>query len=138
MIFLKAFAIWLIFIAAESLNGTLREVWLVPVLGDVRAHQLSFVVGSILILAIATLSIRWLQPSRILQLIQVGFLWMMLTLGFELFLGRLVLGYDWNRIVADYNPFKGGLMAFGLVLLLLAPLIAAKLRGALPRSDQPV
>jgi hypothetical protein len=136
MIFLKAFAIWVIFIASESVNGILRELWLVPALGNLRAHQLSFAIGSMLILAIATLSITWLQPSRIFQLIQVGSLWMALTLGFELCLGRFVLGYSWNRIAVDYNPFEGGLMGFGLVLLLLAPLIAAKLRGVLPGNDQ--
>lgn len=134
MIFLKAFATWLLFIVVESLNGTIRELWLVPALGNVRAHQIAFVSGSILILTIATLLIRWLHPSRIVQLLQVGFLWLVLTLGFEISLERFILGYSWNRIAADYNPAQGGLMAFGLMLLLFAPLIAAKLRGALPGS----
>ncbi|MBF2028307.1 MAG: hypothetical protein IGS48_16325 [Oscillatoriales cyanobacterium C42_A2020_001] len=137
MIFLRAFAIWLLFIVAESLNGTIRELWLVPALGDVRAHQVGFVSGSILILTIATLFIPWLHPSRILELLQVGLLWLVLTLGFEIGLGRLILGYSWNRIAADYNLSQGGLMAFGLLLLLVAPAIAAKLRGVLPNQNQP-
>jgi hypothetical protein len=137
MIFLRAFAIWLLFIVAESVNGTIRELWLVPALGDVRAHQVGFVSGSILILTIATVFIRWLHPSRILELLQVGLLWLVLTLGFEIGLGRLILGYSWNRIAADYNPSQGGLMAFGLLLLLVAPAIAAKLRGVLPNQNQP-
>lgn len=136
MIFLRAFAIWLLFIVAESVNGTIRELWLVPALGDVRAHQIGFVSGSILILAIATLFVLWLHPSRILELLQVGLLWLVLTLGFEIGLGRWVLGYSWSRIAADYNPLQGGLMAFGLLLLLVAPLIAAKLRGVLPSQNQ--
>jgi hypothetical protein len=133
MIFLRAFVIWLIFIAVESLNGTLRELWLVPTLGEVRAHQVAFVTGSIVILAIATLFIRWLHAAKILQLFQVGLLWLALTLGFEIGLGRLIFRYSWERIFADYNLSQGGLMGFGLMLLLFAPLIAAKLRGVMPR-----
>jgi hypothetical protein len=136
MIFLRAFAIWLIFIAVESLNGTLRELWLVPTLGGVRAHQVAFVTGSMVILAIATLFIRWLHASKTLQLFQVGLLWLVLTLGFEISLGRLIFGYSWERIFADYNLSQGGLMGFGLMLLLFAPLIAAQLRGLLPSQNQ--
>jgi hypothetical protein len=135
MIFLRAFAIWLIFIVLESLNGTIRELWLVPTLGEVRAHQVAFVIGSIVILTIATLFIRWLHASTIFQLIQIGLLWLALTLGFEIGLGRLIFGYSWERIVADYNLFQGGFMAIGLMLLLFAPLTAAKLRGALPNRN---
>ncbi|OLP19547.1 hypothetical protein BST81_04560 [Leptolyngbya sp. 'hensonii'] len=129
MLLLRGVVVWLIFILAESLNGTVRVVWLVPSLGDLRAHQLSFVTGSVLILAISTLFIRWLQVKRTSELIGVGVLWLLLTVGFEICLGRFVLGYSWERIVADYNVFQGGLMPLGLVLMLLSPLIAAKFRG---------
>lgn len=135
MIFLKAFAIWLLFIIAESVNGIVRESWLVPALGNVLAHQIAFASGSILILTITTLFIHWLHPLHLLKLLQVGFLWLVLTVGFEIALGRS-LGYSWSRIAADYNPSQGGLMAFGLMLLLFAPLIAAKLRGVLPNNNQ--
>jgi hypothetical protein len=136
MVFLRAFAVWLAFMVAESGNGILRELWLVPVWGSVRAHQVSFFTGLMLILTIVTLSIRWLQASRISQLVQVGSIWLILTLGFEIGLGRFVLGYPWAKIAADYDLSQGGLMAFGLAFLIVVPLIAAKLRGVLPGSDQ--
>ena len=53
-----------------------------------------------------------------------------MTLLFELSLGRFVLGYSWERILSDYNLPKGGLMGFGLLFLLFAPRLAARLRGA--------
>jgi len=49
----------------------------------------------------------------------VGLLWLVLTLGFESVLGRLVLGYSWARIAAEYNLLKGGLMPTGLFVLTL-------------------
>jgi hypothetical protein len=136
MLLLKAFAIWLVFMIAESLNGTLRILWLVPSLGDRTAHQLSFVTGAILIVAIATLFIRWLHVSRVPQLLGVGVLWIVLTLAFEIALGRFILGYSWGQIAVDYNVYQGGLMPFGLVWLGLSPFIAAKIRGVLPGQNQ--
>lgn len=133
MVFLRALAVWLGFMTAESLNGVLRELWLVPALGNLQAHQLSFFTGLGLILLIVTLTIRWIHASGFSELVQVGLFWLMLTLGFEIGLGRL-LGYSWPQILADYDPSQGGLMGFGLVLLALAPLIATKLR---PSQDQP-
>jgi hypothetical protein len=128
MIFLRSIAIWFIFIAIESLNGTIRTLWLVPSLGDLRAHQLSFITGSLLILTIATIFVRWLNATSLAQLMSVGFLWMLLTVTFEVSLGRWAFGYSWAQIAADYNLFQGRLMAIGLVLLLLAPLIATQIR----------
>jgi len=48
----------------------------------------------------------------------------------------LVLGYSWERMIEDYNLLKGGLMGLGLLWLLFAPLLAARLRGeSRPQSE---
>jgi hypothetical protein len=131
MIILKGIIVWLVFIAAESLNGTVRILWLVPSFGDIWAHQISFITGSFLVLTIATLFVRWLQASRVSQLLGVGVLWLLLTVAFEIVLGRFILAYSWEQIAADYNLLQGGLMPIGLVLLTLSPLIAGKIQGVL-------
>lgn len=136
MLILKSIIVWLVFILAESINGTVRILWLVPFLGDRLADQISFVIGSILILAIASLFARWLQVSRFSQLLYVGVLWLLLTVVFEIVLGRLIFGYSWSQIAADYNLLQGGLMPIGLLLVILAPFIAAKIRGVLPDKTQ--
>lgn len=136
MIFLKGIVVWLVFILVESLNGTIRIFWLVPLLGDVRAERLSFVTGSVLVLAIATLFSHWLQASRISPQLSVGLLWMVLTLAFEIALGRWVFGYTWEQIAADFNLINGKLMALELALITLAPLIAARIRSTLANLGQ--
>jgi hypothetical protein len=40
-----------------------------------------------------------------------------------------VVGASWERLAADYNVLEGGLLPFGMLVLLLSPLIAAKVRG---------
>ena len=57
--------------------------------------------------------------------------WVILTLIFEVSLGRL-LHLSWERILSDYNLLKGGLMPIGLILTAFSPLAAAKVRGLLP------
>jgi hypothetical protein len=39
-----------------------------------------------------------------------------------------VLGASWERLVSDYNVLQGGLLPFGMIVLMLSPLIAAKVR----------
>jgi hypothetical protein len=131
MIFVRSLVVWLVFILLESLNGAVRIFWLVPSLGDSRAQQIAFVTGSVLVLTVATLFSRWLQASQVSQLLSVGMLWMVLTLAFEISLGRVIFGYSWEQIAVKFNVLNGGLMPFELVLLTLAPLIAAKIRGTL-------
>ena len=53
---------------------------------------------------------------------------MVLTLIFEFTLGYY-FGYSLDRILSDYNIAKGGLMVFGVILMLYAPALAAKARG---------
>lgn len=46
---------------------------------------------------------------------------------FELGLGKL-LGLSWQQLLADYDLRQGGLMLPGMLVLLLAPQIGARLR----------
>jgi hypothetical protein len=46
------------------------------------------------------------------------------------YIGRFVMGASWERISADHNVPQGGLLPFGMRVLLLLPLIAGKIGGA--------
>jgi hypothetical protein len=135
MFLLRAFAIWLLIISAEFVHGVLRTLFLAPLAGDFQARQISVFIGSIIILAIAYFSIRWIRADNNLSLVTVGFVWLILTLLFEVGLGRFVFGFSWERILSDYDISKGGLLLFGLIILTLSPLIVYKLRGLPRRSD---
>ncbi len=132
---LRGLIVWLVIIGAEFLHGTARIVWLEPLVGDFRARQISVFTGSVLILAIAFVFIRWLRAAQVNQLLSVGLLWLSLTVGFEIFLGRLVMQLSWERILSDYNLFQGGLMPIGLMVLTLSPLTTAKVRGILRKGQ---
>lgn len=128
-IFLRGIGIWALIALAESVHGMLRVLLLQPQVGEPRSRQIGFVTGSLLILAIAALTVKWLGARSRRDLVLVGLLWLVLMLGFELLVGRLAAGLSWDRIAADYDPRRGGLMAFGLALVAAAPLLAARFRG---------
>ena len=56
-------------------------------------------------------------------------IWLILTLASEVIFGRFVMGVSWERLAADYNIPEGGLLPFGMLVLGLSPLIAARVRG---------
>jgi hypothetical protein len=124
----RALAIWLVMVVAESIHGTLRQLFLTPVVGDLPARQIGVPVGSAIVLAIAWLSIRWIGARRPLQQMSVGLAWVALTVAFEVGLGA-ALGYSLERILSDYDVSAGGFMGFGLLCMLLAPALAARARS---------
>ena len=126
---IRAIAVWLVLIAAEILHGIARGIFLVPHVGEFRSSQIGVFTGSVIILAIALAFVRWIGASRTTELLLVGFLWLVLTLAFEVAFGRFVVGASWERLAADYNVLEGGLLPFGMLVLLLSPLIAGKIRG---------
>ena len=128
-IFIRSVVIWLVLIAAEILHGIARGIFLVPQVGAFRSNQIGVFTGSVIILVIAVVFVRWIGASRPTHLLIVGFLWLVLTLVFEILFGRFVMGLPWERLVADYNVPSGGLLPFGLLVLLLSPMIAGKVRG---------
>lgn len=124
----RGLLIWLVIVVAEILHGIARAIVLVPIVSEFRSNQIGVFSGSIIILMIALLSIRWLGASRRSDLFIVGSVWLVLTVAFEVVFGRMVMHLSWERLQADYNVLVGGLMPIGLVVLLLAPWIASKIR----------
>ena len=57
------------------------------------------------------------------RLVVVGLLWAGLTFAFEVILSMAFAGLNWEQIIADFNPFSGGLMSYGLAYLLVIPVI---------------
>ena len=123
----RATLVWMLIMLAETGHGVVREIFIAPVLGGLRARQLGVLIGCVIIFVIAWLTVRWMGATTLRQQLKVGAYWVILTLVFELALGR-AQGMSWTRILADYNPASGGLMAAGLAFMFLAPWLTRKLR----------
>jgi hypothetical protein len=124
----RAVAVWLLLMLAETVHGILRGLLLAPRVGDFRARQIGAGVGALLALGIACLLIQWIGARGNTKLIRIGLLWLVMTLCFEIALGRWT-GASWERIASDYRVDQGGLLAFGMLVLAFSPWLAHRLRG---------
>ncbi len=129
MMIVRALLVWLLLIAAEIVHGIARAVFLVSQVGQFRSNQIGVFTGSLIIMAIALVFVRWIGACQSFQLLGIGVLWGVLTLAFEIGFGRFVVGASWERLLSDYNVLEGGLMPLGMVVLVLSPWIAGKVRG---------
>ena len=123
----RGFIVWLLIIFAETIHGITRTLLLEPLIGDFRARQVSVFTGAAMIVVITFVFVRWLKGSGVFEFILIGMMWVILTVGFEILLGRLVLNISWERIASDYNLFQGGLMLLGLIVMLFVPVTMAKI-----------
>ena len=125
----RAVAVWCLIFVLEVVHGVLRTIWLVPLVGDFRARQVGVLTGSLLILVVAVLTIRWIGIRGRRDLLRVGLLWVVLMVVAEVLLGRVVFGYAWSRIAEDFDVSRGGLLGFGMLVLAAAPWMASAIRG---------
>lgn len=125
---IKAFAVWVAILVLAVVNGTLREVVLIPRIGTACGLILSGLLLSLFILGATYLSLPWLGVRSPVQLLLIGLCWLALTLVFEFSFG-LLRGKALAEILEAYT-FKGGnIWSVVLVVTAAAPWLAAKLRG---------
>lgn len=122
--------LWFPMIGIAVINGTARDLVYKKHLGDVTAHQLSTVSLLILLGVYIRFVINKYTPASDIQAIQIGFLWMCLTLAFEFGLGR-VRGRSWPMLLADYHILKGRIWILVPLWTMIAPWIFFRLQSHL-------
>ena len=125
---LRAVGLWFLLMAAETLQGLWRVKVLAIWIGDEFARDVGVFTGSLIILLIAFACIDWIPARDAGTLLRVGSTWVVLTIGYELALGRFAFDRPWNEIASDFDLFHGRMLPLGLIFLLFAPLLAAWLR----------
>lgn len=123
-IFTRACLTWVAILLCMSAHGALRELLLAPLLGQLRAHQLSVATGLAVVYACTVRVRRFLGARTPNQLLLVGATWAVLTVGFEVGVAE-ALGKP-DKWQADFDVSRGGLMAFGVAGMALMPLIVAR------------
>lgn len=129
---LTSIAVGLLIASAETAQGILRVRYLNRPLGDHRARQVGVAIASAIILAIAWVTVPWLGVQSEAEAWLAGGIWLTLMLSYDLGLGRIVFHVPWPRLRAEFDVRKGGLLGFGMLVLLVAPFLVVKLRGLIP------
>ena len=123
----RGLLVFLLIMAVETVHGVLRGLFLAPRMGEAMAAKIGWPVGLILVLLIAVLTIRWIGLRDGRSLLTLGIIWAVLTAGFEVMIGVL-RGMGTPEIMAELNPLSGTI-PYSAAVMLLAPWLAAKLRG---------
>jgi hypothetical protein len=124
----RAFGLWLLLMLAETLQGLWRVKVLALWIGDAAARDVSVFTGSLVILLITLVCIGWIQAGSARTLVLVGFTWMVLTIAYELALGRFAFHLSWAEIASDFDLSHGNLLPIGLLFLMFSPFLASRLR----------
>jgi chromate transport protein ChrA len=130
---IRTLSAWTLIIVTESVSGAFRRLVLASRIGELAAHQLGVAVGCVIIFVVAWLFFARASDLSTGNLLRSGLLCVALTFVFEIALG-LSMEYSRQRILADYDLPRGGLMGIGLLFMLFAPLLASKLRRILHRE----
>jgi len=126
-VILYSLGIWPVFVVAAIANGVTRDYFYKPIVGDLASHQISTVIFICIILIITYLFLGRLKASyRNIDLIAIGIIWMIITIIFEFSFGHYVAGHSWDKLIADYNVFKGRIWSLVLLTTLTAPYITGR------------
>lgn len=128
-ILLKATGVWLLIVIAAVINGVIREILFVPMLGIEMALPLSGIVLSIIIFLFSLLTVSFIGASETKIYLFVGMYWMFLTLSFEFLFGHYVAGKSWHDIMQVFNIREGNLFSLVLLVTAFSPWASAKIKG---------
>lgn len=125
----RGLAVWLLIMVIETVHGVLRGLLLVPRVGEEAASRIGWPIGMALVLAVSVLTIRWTKLERKRDLLALGAIWAMMTIGFEIMIG-LMRGMSRAAVLAELNPISG-LMVYSAAVMFLAPVAASWIRNRL-------
>ncbi len=120
----KVTAVWFAILVMAFLNGTLRELLLIPAFGKTPGLIASGILLSTVIVIFARAGERWYGPTTVGQAWRIGLFWLALTLVFEFGFG-LLQGKSWRELLQAYAFRDGDLWPLVLGVVLVAPRLAS-------------
>lgn len=113
---------WIPMMLIGILNGVLRQTTYGKLMSELRAHQVSTLIGVLLLgLYIWSLTRLWGLAS-LQQALLIGVIWFVLTVIFEFGFGHYIVGHSWQHLLRDYNLLAGRVWVFVLIWIAVAPL----------------
>jgi hypothetical protein len=118
-----AFRVWLMETLVSGFNFfVLMGMVYEPAWGTLVAHQVGMTTRIVYIFVFAYLLLRYVKEYEIMDLAQVGLLWVALELLFE-WGGSLLIGRPVEEILVGWNIFAGYMWPYVLLTYLLSNLI---------------
>ena len=120
---LKYVLLWFPMAVVAIVNGALRQFTYGRHMAELRAHQLSTVIGILLIGVFMWAVLRVWPAASGGQAIAIGLVWMAMTLAFEFLFGHYAAGHSWRRLLEEYNVLAGRPWVFVPLWVGVAPYV---------------
>jgi hypothetical protein len=119
---------WFLFMIFAIINAVVRNGFYKPIIGDLRAHQLSTIIFIAIIIIVTYLIFRFSKIELTTQqTFIIGTIWLLATIFFEFLAGHYAFGNSWDKLLADYNILKGRIWSLVLIAIFLSPYLSSKL-----------
>jgi hypothetical protein len=126
----KYVLVWIPMLVIAVANGALRQLIFAKVMSELRAHQLSTLIGSLFMGIFIWLIVHIWPPSSGHQALLVGLIWLGLTVAFEFFMGLVLQHRPLAQVLDQYNLFAGRVWVLFLTWITLAPWLFFRLQNA--------
>jgi hypothetical protein len=123
----KIVCFYILVASGETLNGIARTLYLNKRLGVQSAKRVSMLPALLLCLLVCYFFVPVLGITTEKGLVLLGVSLSSFMLLFDIVMGRLVAKAKWPIILDDFNILKGNLLAMGLVMMALCPLISSRI-----------
>lgn len=121
---------WIPMLVIAVANGAVRQLTFGKVMSEPHAHQISTLIGSICIGAFIWFVVRTRPPSSGRQALLVGFVWVLLTVTFESFMGLVLQHRPIGDVLNEYDLSAGRVWSLFLLWLGAAPWVFLRIRRA--------
>ena len=112
---------WISMLVIAVANGALRQLIFAKVMSEPRAHQLSTLIGSVVMGIFIWLIVHIWPPASGHQALLIGLIWLGLTVAFEFFMGLVLQHRPLAQVLDQYNLFAGRVWVLFLIWITLAP-----------------
>jgi hypothetical protein len=119
-------AFWFGLAAIAGVAGIARELWVVPRVGELAAHQTGTVAVTAAFLAVIAAFVRHFNITPD-EGVVIGMAWLAAAVVFEFGFGHYVDGLSWGRLLSDYDLTRGRLLLVVWMAVGVGPFILARL-----------
>ncbi len=123
----KIIGFYILVASGETINGIARTVFLNKMVGVQHAKRLSMISALSLCLFICYFYVPILRIRDDKGLLLLGISLSLFMLVFDIVLGRFVFKVGWKTILDEFNILKGNLLAVGMIVMALCPLLSSRI-----------
>ena len=127
---LRYIILWFVMLVIAICNGLLRETTFGKRMPELRAHQLSTLIGAVLMGVFIWFVIHEWPPSSSGAALAIGAVWLCLTVFFECLMGLVLRKRLLAEVLADYNLLAGRVWVLLLLWVMVAPWLFFVLKSA--------